>query len=210
MEKTLVIADSRGAGMSILLDEYNDIGRTVVLTHRGAGYIRAAMDSLETIRSFKPTMIVLLAGICDVTARNRNTKITTVRSTDPILLLENVSAALSRALDIIIAATNARVSVATVTGLDLKKYNNFSKTTNDNQQETINNLIVSLNRKIIDINKDNNVPTTWTASRVHPYYRGKYHHLYNRLSDGCHPNNETKRYWARMIAKAIRLTKPRK
>ena len=201
----LIISDSRGVGLEQLLSEREDIEETRVLVHRGAGFIRAVTNSLESIRQLRPGMIMLHAGICDITTRNHRTKKTTLRYGSIQDTVNGVSAALARALDILNGEGYSRVPVATITGLDLNKYNKQYPTPRDTDQAKLNNAITEVNRMIIDSNKSYNIPTIWAASRVHAYYRGVYHNHYNRLSDGCHPNHDTLIYWAKMLAKAIKL-----
>lgn len=205
--KTLVIADSRGAGLLEALNEHAGAGSIKVEVHRGAGIEEAVLNSLESLRRFKPDLILLFAGICNVTMRNRHTKITALKYLDADSTVIAVIAALDRALSILKHHGYMRVSTATLTGVDLNRYNQRSSTPKDPYQETLNAAIITINRKIIEGNRKRNIPTTWTASVIHAYYRGSYHFLYHRLRDGCHPNRATVAYWAKVMVKVIKIMK---
>ena len=207
--KTLIMADSRGAGLAEVIESYVNIGTVRVEIHRGAGFEHVARNSIPTLRSFNPDLIILFAGVCNLTKRNRRTKVTTMIQNDLQAAVEGVTAALARALTLLNEEGYTTISVATLAGVDLRRYNGYPVVPRDPDQIVLNHAIVRINRHIVDTNKINNVPTTWTASIIHAYYRGSYHHLYNKLSDGCHPTAATNRYWARMVVKAIKLTRPR-
>ena len=205
--KTLIVADSRGAGLQRSLDELDNIGSVKVEIHRGAGLEQAVVNSREALQSFKPNLVILFAGICNITSRNSRTHITTLRYRNIDTIVDSVIAAMDRALTFLKDEGYENVSIATITGIDMRRYNNQPASQRDPYQDMLNNAIIAVNRIIIDSNKTRNTPTTWTATMVHAYYRGAYHYLYHRLYDGCHPMRSTVTYWARMMAKVIRLMK---
>ena len=207
--KTLVLTDSRGANLNRHIYEYDDIDQVSVLFYRGAGLVRIASLSVDAIKQYRPDLIVLFAGICDVTERDRRTKITTMRQQDPQSTVDRVTAAMGRALEILKSVCHAKISIATMPGINFSVYNRSPAGAFIAEQETMNNSIIGINRMIVDYNRNNGAPTTWTASTLHRYYRGKYHHCYNRLSDGCHATDATLQYWAKMIVKVIRLVSPK-
>ena len=55
------------------------------------------------------------------------------------------------------------------------------------------------------MNRTNEVPSTWTSTIVHSYYRKAHHHSYKKLADGCHLDEDTKKRWAKQIVKSIQL-----
>lgn len=206
--RTLVLADSRGASIERALATHSDIGAVKVVVHRGAGYERTVNDSIQVLRTFKPDFIILFSGICDLTKRDRKTKITSLIHDSTVVASEAVIAALARALALLKAEGYKSVSVATLTGIDMMRYNGLAVPVVDHHhQEVLNSAILRINRRITDINKTNSAPTTWAASTIHAYYRGTYHFHYHKLRDGCHPREATNSYWARMMVKVIKLTK---
>lgn len=212
MAHTLIIADSRGKHLQQYLNVHEDIGTVRVLIFKGVGYCEAMSLSVDTIRSFKPTLIIIMLGICDLTRRNKVTMHTWLRfdtvdgSVDYVIDQAHQSLAYLRRLG------TYRISYATLTGLDLSSYNTGvqhlspPKQALQQAQNTLNTSILEINRRIIELNKTTGLPTTWTASYVHDYFKHQYHHYYRRLSDGCHPTGKTVSYWANQIAKTIRQT----
>ena len=216
---TLIIADSRGAGIQDLLREDDNIGRTLVCSHPGAGYRTAISKSISTIISKDPELIIVMAGICDVTSRNPQSKATSLIHHTEREITEHVMTAAYEANNTIKAISRAKVSFATVTGIDLSDYNNVTRRHMSHQeyedycatnkrahpdQELLDTAILTINRKIIELNIKNNSPTTWTASAVHSYFKNSHHHYYRRLRDGCHAHPRTARDWAKFIIKTIR------
>ena len=76
---TLVVADSCGAGFQGLLEVGSDIGVTEIHVHKGAGIVEAVCRSMHTIQDWRPDLIIMMAGICDVMERDRITKRTRLR-----------------------------------------------------------------------------------------------------------------------------------
>lgn len=213
----LIIADSRGKGMQQHLDKHLPGESTKILSHSGAGYELAAIKSLKEIRDHKPDIVIIMAGICDITWRDRHSKKTSLRYKNVRDNIDNAMGAAKAALDILGAAGEHKISFATVTGLNLTDYNNkarrhmlaeeygqYALTKVDHiQQKDLDEVIIEVNRQLTAMNRDNGVPTTWTSTTVHSYYRKVHHHNYKKLMDGCHPNNETRERWAKQLAKSI-------
>lgn len=217
--RTLVIADSRGAGLQTILKSKENIGDTEVLVYRGAGSELAAIRAIPTVKRFKPDLIILHAGICDLTWRDRNTKRTYLRHRNTDENIKHLMMAYGTALDLLNALENTQISVATLTGLDLSDYNNADRKNMDSDeyriyeksakivdpsQCTLDDTIVGVNRQITELNKKHGIPTTWLAGVVHTYYRKRVHHYYRRLWDGCHPDKTTNNAWAGQVEKTIR------
>ena len=216
---TLVITDSRGAGIQNILQEYTDIGQTRVESHPGADLERAVRRSLPTIIRDDPCLIIIMAGICNITYRNPRTRVTSLAYHTEAEIAHHALAAAMKAQELIRNSSRAEISFATITGIDLSDYNSAARkhmtpaeyeehclTTKiiDPDQDLLNTTILSINRKLVALNSQNGTPTTWTAGTVHPYHNNAHHHNYRRLRDGCHAHTDTKRDWAKRIAKTIR------
>ena len=213
----LVIADSRGRGIKRHMERILPEKNVQVLAHSGAGFELAAIKSLHTIRINKPHAIIIMAGVCDITRRDRTTKITQLRYENVEECVQHVINAAKAAYELLEAAGQHKISIATVTGLNLTDYNNrqrkymtddeydsYSNTRLEHStQDCLNDSIIEINRQITALNKANAVPSTWTSTTVHSYYRKRHHHNYQNLADGCHPNEETKLRWAKQIAKSV-------
>ena len=216
--EVLVIADSRGRGLQDRIKESIN-NEVTVLTLCGAGSELAAIKSIETVKILKPKLIIITTGICDLTWRDRKTKITKLRHDTIRDCAEGVLEALKAAHDILDTLGDCKISIATLTGLDLTEYNrkdrsqtkhveykdhNIENRFRTKDQEMLNEAIIEINKMITVINKKAGVPTTWLGTVIHSYYRKTHHHNYNKLIDGCHPSDDTKLKWVRLIAKSIK------
>ena len=210
LRKILVISDSRGLALQKIINEVNQTGTIKVKSFKGAGYCTAVRKAKKTIESFKPNLIIMLVGICDITVRDPGTKKTTLRNKTVQDTTEHVLQEARDSLDMLKQMGANQISYATITGIDLVTYNMNNKKQDrqpgdDNEwqrhQLTMNQAILQVNRKIVEINTEMHTPTTWTAGYVHRYFRRKYHHYYRRLEDGCHPTHEAAKYWVTQILK---------
>ena len=221
---TLVLADSRGTGLQQMLEGMGVIGKglVTVLVYRGAGYEMTAIKAMPTITKLRPKLIILLTGVCDLTYRDRRTKVTNLRHHTVGDNILHVITAAKAAVDLITSTSDAKVVLATLTGIELKDYNNPARKSMDSEkyklyntdkvrhrcQEVLNTSILEINRQLVAINKSNSLPTLWTAGLVHSCFKKAIHHYYVRLADGCHPDSKTKVAWAGLITKYItRMTK---
>lgn len=217
---TLVIADSRGRGLQQLISPRGS-DACCVLVHSGAGSELAVLRSLRAIDNVKPDLIILMTGICDLTWRHSRTGLTQLRSTEVDECVSRVLGAIRAALDLL-ATPARRISIATLTGLDLADYNhkprrNMSDSEYEHyckhvkiahpHQGILNDTIVEVNRQIIALNKAASMPTTWLAGRVHSCFKNKYRHFYKHLIDGCHPSGGTRDFWAAQVSKSVKKTK---
>ena len=217
--RVLVIADSRGRGLQPLIERELPDWEVTVIAWSGAGSELAAIKSLRKVAEISPELIIVMTGICDLTWRDRSSKITGLRHNTIGASVEHVMSAIRAAFEILEAAGKHRVSIATMTGIDLEDYNyrprkgmtkkEYEMYCNNqkkgsNEQERLNGAIIEINRQITALGKKHGTPTTWTSTIVHSYYRGTHHHLYRKLADGCHPDEETKGKWAKQIIKSVR------
>ena len=166
----------------------------------------------------QPKIIIMMAGVCDITWKDRKNRTTRIRHEKVEETVEQVMSAARAAYEILETVGRHKISFATITGLDLADYNyrprkymseveyeeyiNSTKV-EDPHQKVLNNAVIEINRRITEMNKNNGVPSTWTSTTVHSYYRKIHHHNYKKLEDGCHPDQDTKDKWARQIVKSI-------
>lgn len=217
----IIITDSRGRDLKSHLVGQNtqDTVRIDVISHPGAGLELAVLKSLQHLRKHKPQLVIIAAGICDLTWRNRVSKEIGLRHGRVSDNVAQVVNAMKAAYDLIRTEGIPRVTFATLTGLDLADSNNslrrymtteqyedyctHSKIT-PHSQHALNQAILTINRKIILFNRRNSINTVWLAGLVHAYIKGSYHHYYRRLVDGCHLDEKTKASWANQIIKSIK------
>ena len=95
-------------------------------------------------------------------------------------------------------------------GLDILAYN-LSKTHHapliiadyPGMQNIINGSIAYINRAIDSMNTASNVQGPWLEDTIHTSIKGKKINKYLRLHDGLHPDNITKKLWAKKLTKAF-------
>lgn len=181
-----------------------------ILTCAGAGYCRASLQAKTVISYFQPTLIIMLLGICEITRRDRRTRYTQLRMNSAQQIVEHVMLQARMSLGILRQYGSQQVSYATITGLDLQRYNLNAIRSNpqlkdllrsQQQQSLLNQAILEVNRKIVQLNTELLIPTTWAAGYIHRYFRRKHHNYYQRLNDGCHPTDEAAQYWMAQIQK---------
>ena len=221
----LVLADSRGDGLQQLFNSRTTMMRHRVLTYKGAGYEMAAIRAIPVINVIKPDLVVVLVGICDLTRRNKVTKITSLRHSTLIENVEHVMERARSAYDLLHSLGDHLISFATITGLDLTDYNcpprkymsepdylNYCKDrVTHPQQCLLNDSVLEINRRLTALNKASATPTVWVGGVVHSYFRNAHHHYYSRLADGCHLNQTTKGRWVAQIIKSTnRILPPKK
>lgn len=216
---TLVIADSRGKGLQQLVDK-NEFGiQMTVVAHAGAGFELAAIKSLQIITRAKPENIILALGICDITRREQRTKHTTLRYSKIDEAVQHVMGAIKSAYELIFTTHECKISIATITGIDLADYNysprrlmtavqyeDYCNNTKikDDRQDLLNLIVIEVNRQITALNKRHGIPTTWLSTAIHSYYRNTHHHKYGKLADGCHLSGEIMSKWAVQLIKSAR------
>ena len=215
----LIITDSRGRGLQEALDKLSQPWVIRVLVHPGAGYELAVIKSLTYIRKNMPTLIIMLLGVCDLTWKNGRTRLVGLRHRTVVGNVDHLIGAIKASFDILSAVGDFKISYATLTGLDLADTNNPARKHMSPQeyeiymttmkvvhpdQGILDAAVIDLNKRIITLNKQNGVRTAWMAGLVHSYIRGKHHHYYRRLLDGCHLDDRTKAAWAAQLVKSIK------
>lgn len=216
--RVLIVADSRGKGLQPLIREQLPGWNITVKVCSGAGSELAAIKSIGLVNEMKPELIIIMTGICDLTWRDRDTKVTGLRHSTVRASVECVMESMRAAFEILDTIGKHKTSFATMTGLDLEDYNHrprkymskgdyeiytSGKKGVKGEQIRLNEATIEINRRITALSKKHGVPTTWISTAVHSYYRGTHHHLYRKLADGCHPDDETKGKWANQIVKSV-------
>ena len=217
--RTYIVTDSRGRDMKQELEGIPNTGHIQIHVHPGAGITKTVNAAINTIVEYQPDLVVIMAGICDITKRDRQTKKISLRFSDVNSMEESVMAAVCTAYGTIRDKIKTLVSISTITGLDLTDSNNRLRRHMDQEeylrytkerkevhpdQSKLNNVITRLNKKMTAFNQANGTPTTWTAEIVHPCLRRRHRFYYWRLSDGCHPTPNTRRRWAHQLARTIK------
>lgn len=215
----IIIADSRGDGIQKHLEKIKpETLKVRVLTHRGAGSELAVLKSLSYIKNYSPNLVIITTGICDLTWRHKATRVTALRYDSVKENVSHVIEAAGSAVDLLKTAGSFRITLATITGIDLADYNNPQRNKMNSeqykeycldtkvihpQQCVLNESVLEVNRQITAINQSNKIPTVWMGGVVHTHSKKKTYHYYIRLADGCHADELTKEDWAKQISRAM-------
>ena len=166
----LIIADSRGRHLQSVIDEQLTDFSTRTLVHPGAGYEMAVIKSIPAIRQYKPDLILVFAGICDITWKSKSTKVISLRNRQVVDNVTHVLSAVKSSHDLLRAQGDHRISYATITGVDLvdcnhplrammngMEYAAYCESTKQchPDQKLLNASIVEINKKLVKFNKAN-------------------------------------------------------
>ena len=162
---------------------------------------RAVVNSREELTRFKPDLVILVTGICDVTVRRH--RLTELRHTEVDRAVRYAVDQAGKATVLLHNYGYDCVSLATYTGIDLTRYNKGGEPTPHKEQHRLNDIIAGINNQVISVNKEAGMPNTWTGGAVHPCLKRKFRCYYDRLADGCHLTERTRAYWARQMIKTI-------
>lgn len=194
MMLTIVITDSRGRYLDTLIDDE----QILVSIHSGAKLRHIATQAVSIIPRFRPDVILLMAGINDITSLNRRTRQVHLISTSPTDLINHLMFELNRAKSYILSFfPNVRVVLGGIIGINLNAYNRRPGVSP--VQWAIDNTITAINAYIRQLNHDSGVPHPRLISKVHMWKRGVRYINYRRLRDGLHPSDLVLQAWARQI-----------
>lgn len=209
--KILIIADSRGRRLGHELDrvfEYVDFR----FIWKGGLSLRGVTDfAADTILEFKPHMIYLLVGICDITYLiSRNPPTVALRHPTTQATVNYYMHSIDRAHQGIYSLHHqvghpVMIIFPTLTGLDIRRYNAYPRNLHSPQQITLNQAVLNINRHVTAMNRSMGIFTPFLATPVHPRCRHRYRFVYTRLVDACHPSDHLCAIWAnKLFSNALR------
>lgn len=213
MANILMIADSRGKH----LDKFF-VGltphRVYVATHPGAGVLSSVHHSHSILQSRTWNQIYLLAGLCDLSTKDKTTKRVAIRENDISVLTtiyrDNLVSAVSFIRETFPHLKMAKCIAAPVTGMDIDRYNLEmglpSEPLTQQQQLLFDQLVILVNNEIAYYNHVNGSFTPWTSRLIHHRNskRNSYQTRYFKLAvDGCHLTDEVRTFWANALVEAI-------
>lgn len=204
----LILADSRGRNLSDEL--HNILGcRFTVLFYPGAGILDSVTRAKHRIIREHWSQIYCLAGICDLTVKDANTKLVAFKYPSAEAALAQYQLNMIQAYDTIhnLFPTGAtpRCIFAPVTGMDLSRYNKRVEHPLDAQNQLLLNEAVSLiNTEVTKTNIAHGLSTPWTSRIIHRRNRKSFTNYYHKLApDGCHLSLLVVNHWADMLHESI-------
>ena len=197
----LLVADSRGHGLGKYLQQRAP-GVFVVRSKSGAGLKELFRIAQTNLKSTKYTAVIEMGGICDITQRDSEMHIATLRT----VISKEVTTEARKNIkkgrrNITKIAPATPVIIAPTMGIDLTRYNGMPA--DPNEQETLNQIVLEMNKMIISCNKESS-PIPWISKMVHHCKgRQRWAHRYQNLRDGCHFNRRLKIFIANELAKCL-------
>lgn len=177
------------------MDMYLDHDDIKVSFHSGAGLIGVARKAMEIIEMHRPDTLLIMAGINDITVRNRYTGRVRLISTSANVIVSHMIQLINQAKSMILNTyPDIKVIFGGILGIDIGTYNrrhNISPI-----QTVVDDAITSLNAYIRQVNEDSGFPHPRLTSKVHTWRRGIKKNLYTRLTDGLHPGELVLQSWA--------------
>lgn len=190
----IVIADSRGRN----LDAWIENEQILVSFKPGAKLFDVALSALEIIPRFKPDMILLMAGINDITIMNKHTRRVRLISNSSSAIISHVTYEINKAKSLILNSyPDVKIAVGGIIGICLNVYNRCPGISR--LQPIIDEAITGINAYIHQMNSDSGLPHPRLTSKVHVWKRGVRKCIYSRLTDGLHPSDIILNAWARQL-----------
>lgn len=191
---TIVVTDSRGRN----LDTWVDNEEVLISFHSGARLLDVAHQALNIISRFRPDVILLMAGVNDMTYIDRISRKVKLVTTSRGLMIQHLINQINQAKSLITTSfPKVKVAIGGIIGIELNMYNRVQGISP--WQYVVNDAITAINSYIRQLNRDSNLPTPRLTSKVHTWRRGARRTIYSRLHDGLHPGNLVLMAWAKQL-----------
>lgn len=160
------------------------------------------------IKSNPWTQIYCLAGICDLTSKNKVSHIVSIRNHNSDHLVRDYCSTLHQAhlriIQLSPLADKLKCIFCPIPGLNFATYNKRHHPEDAENQGILNEAIVKLNAEVVNFNKLHNNFTPWISRSVHRRHRQTFTNYYDKLaSDGCHLSPRLRQHWAETLHEAV-------
>lgn len=201
----LTVCDSRGRTLEPFIKEIFFHLEVKVIWEPGLSLMNTFYAAQDSILKYRPKLIHILTGICDVTmllAHNpRQVVLQNLTTAETVYsYMQKIDTVHSQIFSM--KATlgyGPMIIFPTLTGVDMARYSSFPANLSHPQQRVLDEAIVIINRNITTQNASMRILTPFLACPVHTRCRGRVRTMYNKLSDGCHLSTELSRRWATKI-----------
>ena len=193
----LILTDSRGRLLQETIKGMTELVVDVSV-YPGAGLDELFTKPLNKALLEKYDKVYIMGGICNITVRDRRTRITELRS----FTLNDITTKFEAIITTGLANLDTEIPVvlAPIVGIDLNRYNRLPGVSPF--QQLINDSVVAVNRLIITTNSRRGLSTPWVATLIHQNKgRGIKVHRYKHLADGCHFTDRALEYCATEFCK---------
>lgn len=207
VNRIAIVTDSRGQGLQEELNRVNLKGYTIkVFVKKGCGIAQAVRETSKSLVWMAPDIIIVLAGICDVTQLNRSQWTVSLQDEDINCTIDGIVGCMDATrhhLSIVLTEKPHRIIFGHIVGMDIAKFNRSEQ--KHPQQDTLDEMITQVNHHITAFNKENAMLTPWTSQDIHRNKKGgrKTTRYYKLAEDGLHLSNEIREKWAAIIYNVI-------
>lgn len=178
---TLVILDSRGIPVQRLIDDPGVVCRS----YRGARLQDITRHAEDLIPVIRPTSCLIVAGVINLTHKNRRNGMVILIYYDPFELANFVIRLINRMrLRLISLFPTTKICFGGIIGINLNKYNKLEGFSP--YQWIIDEAIRQINAYLRLLCQQSQLYYPRLTSKVHAYYRGKPKNNYRLLYDGLH------------------------
>lgn len=206
-EHIVIISDSRGRELQLEINKQVRPGYNVrVLVSPGKGLVASVCEAESKLFWWQPDQVYIIAGVCDITKKNKHTSKISLRETNPLLAISLYKfhmEAIRNSLTTKLGNDECKVVFGELVGVNIAGYN--STRYPDQQQEVLNEIVEGVNMEIVAQNTSQSLVTPWIARTIHKNRReGRKIHRYHKLSDdGVHLTQELREIWAKEILYAV-------
>lgn len=203
----VIIADSRGKDLQQVINDQVRPGYDIrVLVSPGKGLVAAVCEAESKLFWWQPDQVYIVAGVCDITKKNKQTNTISLRETNPLLAISLYKfhmEAIRNSLTTKLGNNDCKIVFGELVGVNMARYNGTGYP--DPQQDQLNNIVEGVNMEIVAQNTSQNLVTPWIARTIHKNRRdGRKIHRYHKMaSDGVHLTDELRDTWAKEILKSI-------
>lgn len=192
---TLVFTDSRGK----CLDAYLDTDEIQVKYFKGCGLIDLVELADIYILNLKPTCVLFIAGVCDMTTRNRGTKNIALKFTTYGQLTDHMIGVFPEArMRTGHRYPNLRVGFGGLCGFEINRYNRWPGVSP--YQRIIDDVVDSLNYVIMNNNIQHQIVHPTLTRKIHRRsWKCGFRNQYRLLYDGVHLSRIVNEDWAKNI-----------
>lgn len=217
MGPVVIITDSRGFGLQSIIDRIEKEKQTdykiQIFVWKGRGITGAVRETSKQMIWLAPRLVIVFAGICDVTMLNRDTRRLTMADSTPEEAISRYVGqmdSIRHHLTIMLTERPFKLAFCELIGADLAAYNRIDY--EHPQQKQLEEVILGINAGIVGFNVSNDMPTPWTAREVHHQKKSKTKvSRYQKLAeDGLHLSDELKEKLARTLYMYVDRNSPRK
>lgn len=208
---TYLYSDSRGARICHLLRDQSDQNAIFRVRYRKGANLMQIWELIESdLLTKKIDLVIVMAGVCDLTDRYINTYGHRVfwppfDLDSRFLQIENTMKSMANNFKLL--GQGNKLCFLQEPGLDLVRWNRIQHPVPWQvliRQASLEHNLDILQRFTLNLNSWLGVPTPWTLEVTHCLRNNKWIPVYDRLFDGIHPSQQQVNKYSRAIVRYAR------